>query len=432
MTRIAMITAAFPYPPGEQFIEEEIRYWAAVPALELVLMPLVARGEPREIPSRIQLDLRLAQGCAAAHLWRFLLRALFHSVFWREVASVLRRKGFSAWCLAKAWHATAQMLRVSQVLQACLAGQKFDLVYCYWNDSASLGAALQKRLGTIPRLVTRIHNYELYEEEAPHHYIPLKRQFVADIDRFYAVSRQGQAYLKRVYGVPANKATLSRLGVPVPEQMATTSSGNALYVLSISFCVPHKRVDLIIEALARLSEKLPEMDIYWTHLGAGPLHESLKDQAASAFLWRNVHWSMPGHLSNAGVKLYLESQPVDLLLNASKNEGVPVSVMEAMSYGVPAVAPDVGGVAELVSAECGCLMHHAPSAQELAEAIAALLPRLKLPGLRVAARDKICADFHAGRNYARFILRVLRDTARLPARENLPGGRLVQSRKMAS
>ena len=39
---------------------------------------------------------------------------------------------------------------------------------------------------------------------------------------------------------------------------------------------------------------------------------------------------------------------VDLLVNVSTTEGLPVSMMEAMSFSIPVLATDVGGVGEIV------------------------------------------------------------------------------------
>ena len=47
---------------------------------------------------------------------------------------------------------------------------------------------------------------------------------------------------------------------------------------------------------------------------------------------------MLGHINNPDLlKLYADSS-VDLFLNTSSKEGVPVSIMEAMVRGVPAIA----------------------------------------------------------------------------------------------
>lgn len=48
--------------------------------------------------------------------------------------------------------------------------------------------------------------------------------------------------------------------------------------------------------------------------------------------------------------------PVDVFINLSTNEGVPVSIMEAISFDIPIVATDVGGTSEIVTDETGILV----------------------------------------------------------------------------
>jgi glycosyltransferase involved in cell wall biosynthesis len=39
---------------------------------------------------------------------------------------------------------------------------------------------------------------------------------------------------------------------------------------------------------------------------------------------------------------------LDLYLNTSLHEGIPISILEAMSYGIPIIAPNVGGLEEIL------------------------------------------------------------------------------------
>ncbi|MBL3200697.1 glycosyltransferase, partial [Klebsiella pneumoniae] len=45
---------------------------------------------------------------------------------------------------------------------------------------------------------------------------------------------------------------------------------------------------------------------------------------------------------------FFAANPVHLFLNLSTMEGIPVSIMEAISFGIPVVATDVGAVSEIV------------------------------------------------------------------------------------
>jgi glycosyltransferase involved in cell wall biosynthesis len=60
----------------------------------------------------------------------------------------------------------------------------------------------------------------------------------------------------------------------------------------------------------------------------------------------------------------------DLFVLASHHEGLPVTVMEALTLGVPVVAPAVGGLPEVVTSGTNGILVAARSAPALADAIA--------------------------------------------------------------
>ncbi len=51
-----------------------------------------------------------------------------------------------------------------------------------------------------------------------------------------------------------------------------------------------------------------------------------------------------GGISNAEVFQFYRDNKVDLFVNASTSEGLPVSIMEAISFGIPSIATNVGGL----------------------------------------------------------------------------------------
>lgn len=408
MTTIAILTATYPYLPGEQFIEEEAEHWATFPQTSIVVMPMCAVGEPRRTPIHVNVDLCLVPPRGVVAKLVALLSALVSPLFWKEFWFVLRHHQFTPFCVAKAWLATAEVLRIRHALKAWVSRHgPIEIAYCYWNDVQAFAAALLKREGLVGSVVSRIHGFDLYQEARPHAYMPLKRQFLDDFDMFFPVSDHGRQYLEEVYHIIPAKIIVSRLGVLIPEQHAVITPDHMLNVVSVSYCAPEKRIDKIIDGIAELAARQPRMDIQWTHIGDGLLFDKLNHYATEKFSSTRVKWTFCGHLTNADVKSYLASNAIDVFVNASETEGIPVSIMEAMSYGIPIIAPDVGGIRELISRECGELLSANPDPAEIANAILSALPRLKEPAIKQAARHKVSNEYCATKNYSAFARRLV-------------------------
>jgi glycosyltransferase involved in cell wall biosynthesis len=109
-----------------------------------------------------------------------------------------------------------------------------------------------------------------------------------------------------------------------------------------------------------------------------------------------------GHVSHAQVRKLLCEGQYDIIVNLSESEGVPVSLMEAMSFGIPPVATDVGGVRELV-ADCGELVSTSQSPREVALIVADFAKRARDAEVRQAAREFVGKHYNAEINYPKFI-----------------------------
>lgn len=400
MTKILILTTAYPYYPGEQFIEEEIKWWSGLSESDVVIAPMLAHGNPREMPKNINVDLTLARHKSAFEVVIYAFFALFWSVFWNEIKFLFKKRSLNLYCMAKALSTCANVL----VLRKDMLGifKKYNditFVYSYWNDIQSYAAVSLKEKCGLPLMVSRAHGYDVYESRRPFAYMPLKRQFINHYDAILAVSEKGRAYLNNTYGTLPGLVEVSRLGVAIPDHLASVSVRNELNILSVSHCVPVKRIDKLIAALPIVAKNLPSLLVRWTHIGDGPHFHELKLQAEELLVKYGIEHRFLGSLSNQQVRDYFACSPVDLFVNTSESEGVPVSIMEAMSFGVPAVAPDVGGVSEILSAETGILMSSEPGIQEIAESITKLAFVAKDCNVRNAARAKIVAEYSASNNY---------------------------------
>jgi glycosyltransferase involved in cell wall biosynthesis len=91
----------------------------------------------------------------------------------------------------------------------------------------------------------------------------------------------------------------------------------------------------------------------------------------------------------SSVPLYLQAFDVFLMTSAARSEGLPATILEAMSSGLPVVATDVGSISDVVEEEItGCLVPpHDP--QAAAEAVIRLLRNPKLrASMAVEARER--------------------------------------------
>ncbi|QDZ28640.1 glycosyltransferase [Noviherbaspirillum sp. UKPF54] len=416
MITVAILTQSYPYPAGEQFLEEEIRHWARTPGVQVTLLPLAANGKPRILPANIHVDTSIADAATRLSRAMNLLSAIVSPVFWKEALQLRKTGKLSGYSIAKALYSVMWVLTIRHGLKRCLRRSGgFDLVYCYWNDTQAYAAALLKREGAVPRLISRLHGFDLYVEQRPHGYMPLKWQFLADFDQLYPISSQGRRYLRQTYRASLSTMHVARLGVALPPACAMQTDDGSLHIVSVAFCLPYKRIDRLVDALCVVSQKRPDLRISWTHIGDGPLFEELQAYARSRLTAGSVAWQFLGLLSNEAVRHYFATHAVDLFINSSEVEGVPVSIMEAMSFGVPVIAPDIGAVREIVSGECGVLMNNNPGPADIAGAILAIYPKLKHAEHKRAARRAIEQHYDARRNYEGFIGQLLRDSGNFAA-----------------
>lgn len=411
---VLILTSNYPYHPGEQFLETEMLSWAKNFDGRVVLMPKQMRGRPRNLPVGITLSSALSDS-HQSYFDRFkaLVASVGHRLFCRELVLLHQRRKLSLKTVINALKAVTQVNLTRMVLQR-EAIRRFhpDLIYTYWFAYGTY-AAVSSGLGS--RVVTRVHGGDLYEDRSPDGHLYLRQQFADRIDRIYAISEDGVRHLRETTGADHN-VKLSRLGVRVPPSSSQPSAEGCVSILSVSFCVPVKNIDRIIRGIKILAERHPDWNIVWHHIGDGPLRQSLEQKASEEFSSTGVDWTFCGHMENADVLHFIESRPIDLFINASASEGLPVSIMEAMARGVPAVAPDVGGVSEIVSSETGIILPADASEQEIAGAISDGIGHLKSPTVRARAKQTVVSKFNADANYKAFIEEIVIPS--IPANEN--------------
>ena len=177
------------------------------------------------------------------------------------------------------------------------------------------------------------------------------------------------------------------------------SGNNYFHIVSCSALVPVKQIALLIEGLSLIKD----LKINWTHIGTGFLLEELQNKA-NIFNNSNINVEWMGAIDNIKIHEYYANNAIDVFINVSSSEGIPVSIMEAIAYGIPCIATDVGGNSEIVDELIGILLDSNPTPQDISDAIHnfANMDNNRKKNMRVSAlkkfekfnSDKIREDFY--------------------------------------
>jgi glycosyltransferase involved in cell wall biosynthesis len=262
---------------------------------------------------------------------------------------------------------------------------------------------------THPRLVaiSRAHGYDLYEARHSHQYIPCRTRSLRLIDRVFPDSEAGTRYLADRFPWFASKCETARLGVKEPGFVTSASSDGVVRIVSCSFVVPVKRIDLLLKGIHAAATQRPQQRFEWHHFGNGPLREAIVNQA-EAVLPSNVKSCFPGYSTATNLMQFYRENPIDLFANVSESEGTPVSVMEAIGCGLPVIATAVGGNQEIVSERNGQLISPNPTPDEIATAIFEVVDDpIVAARKRVGSRQVWHEQYNAEQNFQRFADRLI-------------------------
>ncbi|WP_063656175.1 glycosyltransferase [Aliivibrio fischeri] len=405
MKTIAMLTAKYPFNGGEQFIDVEAKYWSDnLHRCNLIIYPLSSSGDKRNYDDRIKINNCLYQDLTKYEKLLYLIRAFFSGLLYFELFNLIKLNKASFNNLYHVIKVVSKFYSIVDILSKSFKSDGVKTVYCYWNDIPSYAAVYLKRKGIVDEVYTRCHGYDIYEERTKNNYWPLKRFFNNSFNQYFVIANSAKEYLIDKYGVDENLIDVSRLGVENNKVITKpTANKETINILSVSYCVEIKRIDKIIDAIYHFSQMNQNTNITWTHIGDGPLFSQIKTYAEKQFYDSNVSYEFLGNLTNENVLNFYKEHEIDFFINGSENEGVPVSIMEAMVHSIPVIAPDVGGISELLETEACVLLKSTYTVKDMALAINTLRDTCKSSKNREACRDKILSEYNAKINYEQFI-----------------------------
>ena len=273
-----------------------------------------------------------------------------------------------------------------RVLTKILQDFRADVVHSHEFTMAIYGAAAAKRASA--RHVITMHG-GLYYATAWRRRVAL-RWAARRSEALVGVSVATADALERVLGIPHNRMFVvpngipQRSGVRASVRHELSIPHDELLIVAVGNLYPVKGHAVLLDALAMLGDNA---EWHLAIAGRGEEEVRLRAQSAAAGLDARVHIlgfrdDIPDILA-AG----------DIFAMPSLSEGLPLALVEAMSFGLPVVVSRVGGVPEVVRDDVEALLVPPSDAIALSVALRALLDDARLrtrlgdAGRRRAARD---------------------------------------------
>jgi glycosyltransferase involved in cell wall biosynthesis len=235
-----------------------------------------------------------------------------------------------------------------------------DVVHCH-NPAPTLQAAIPARLAGAQRVISTRHSlvappYDIKEERS--------FNFVARFcDWVVGICDATCENLRHTPGAHRNKIVRVYNGVepvePAPPEEWPEKRGFTL--LFVGRLAPIKNLHTLIRAAALAAPRVPELQL-WI-VGHGHERQRLEDLVNELGVEQLVtFWGE--RLDVAGF-----FSVADVYCMSSTSEGLPMSLLQAMSLGLPAIVTDVGGMAEVVKNAHAGIATPVGDAEAMADAI---------------------------------------------------------------
>lgn len=404
--KIILLLNEYPYGVGEySFIKTELEY--LLKEYELVIISFSkSQNRKMHLDHRITLYHCINRFGFIEKIYA-VIKFIFSRVGWHELKEILKDKKDIAGRIydSIAYYGCALQISHFVHLNKIIPQNENIIIYSYWFNEACLAFLLKKRRYNNYKVISRIHGYDLYNERKKYGRQPFRSYMNEEVDKLFFVGDSGFDYYSKHWNVISqiNKYLIAPIGTENNSTMDNIiiPNKNFMRVVSCSDVIPLKRISLIIHALSEISD----MDIEWIHFGDGVQMEELQQTARKVLgNKKNIKYHFYGYVPIQDIMNYYEKNFVDCFISTSATEGAPVSIQEAMSYGIPIIATAVGEIPNMIKGN-GLLLSANPTLEEIKDALEILwnMQGQEKVNLRIESRKLWREKYDARKNAQNFV-----------------------------
>lgn len=405
--KLILLMNDYPYGKEEKsFIEPEIPY-----LLEKFELTIVSTSNSDDLTSEIDETIRLYHFKIHFTILEkilYMLKFIIDSKGLKEICEILHGKEKLIGRIrdAMGFYGSAEKLFKLLKKNRIINKNEINNVYSYWCNANCLSVILHKKDYPCMKIISRLHGCDLYEERNYFGRQPFRTLVHQKIDKLIFVSEEAMSdYLRKWNTLSLKHCDLYKLGIINKYEVETSilpKKRDFFLLVSCSHIITLKRIDLLIHALSNIDD----IKINWVHFGEGEERENIEKLAKNELEKKeNIKYTLIGHIDNKDIMEFYAINQVDCFITTSNSEGgCPVSIQEALSFGIPIVGISVGGVPSMIK-ENGILLPMDAEVINITNAIRyiAELNDNEMIAMKMMSRKLWQNNFNAEKNSVEFV-----------------------------
>jgi len=384
--KVLYITAHAPYGKGETFILEEcleLKHFG----VEVIILP---RNPPRTIFNK------KTESILENTVWYPLVTA---RMILDLVYSYFKKAKLRLICFNIVKHSRNLSIFVKNLLVLPKANYFVKLIrildinhiHAHWGSTTSTMAYILSELTGVPWSLT-LHRWDIAENNM----LALKCSSAKFVR---CISEDGKLETVDLIGdCFSNKLRVIHMGVKIPESSKPEAKNHRQFVIACPANLRSKKGHYyLVEACKILVESNITRFVCFI-IGDGPLKK---------VIWRQIQrLGLSGYIRMIDriphgdlLRMYINGE-VDAVVLPSiidpdhEREGIPVALMEAMSYSIPVISTKTGGIPELLGGGAGILINQ-KSSREIAESVKSLMYKPQLAkAVGIAGHRRVKKEFN--------------------------------------
>lgn len=362
LDKILIITSSFPKGKGESFIEPELEYLSTQYLVDV--LPTYPRGKDKKIKARIN--------------GRYIESPLFTLQYFVALLCYLFLKPLQFYllvkdCLVNDWFKSCRNIALLPkaifIANTIMKDGSYQIIYCHWLSAPAQLSFLLSTITKTPFSVTA-HRWDIIDDNN------LEKK-LSNACFIRLISEHSKSlFSKCLFDKYNENLTSLYLGVKLDDVKPKECLLKTPFVgICIASLVEVKGHIYLFKAIQQVVRK--GFNIKFGVIGGGVLKNNLIQLAKDLEILNVIKFY--GNLEHQEVIKLLSSHKIhfsclaSIDLGAGNHEGIPVALMESMSFGIPCISTNTGSISELIEHNENGLLVKDKNTEQLADAIITMI-----------------------------------------------------------